>query len=90
MPAGFCRRLVRGYLLCHLSLITIHISDCRQFSDIYISQGSVATYVMCGGIFKYSAATKNILHRTKTHSAVIDRGVNPRLKYAERQLDVVL
>ena len=43
---------------------------------------------MCGGIFKYSAATKNILHRIKTHSAVIDRGVNPRLKYAERQLDV--
>jgi len=26
-----------------LSLITIHISDCRQFSDIHISQGSVAT-----------------------------------------------
>jgi len=45
---------------------------------------------MCGGIFKYSAATKNILHRIKTHSAVIDAGVNPRLKYAERQLDVVL
>jgi len=66
------------------------MSDYRQFSDIYISQGSVATYVMCGGIFKYSAATKNILHRIKTHSAVIDRGVNPRLKYAERQLDVVL
>ena len=26
----------------HFSLITIHISDCRQFSEIYISQGSVA------------------------------------------------
>ena len=27
-------------------------SDCRQFSDIHISQGSVATYLRCGGIFK--------------------------------------
>jgi len=34
-----------------LSLITIHISDYRQFSDIHILQGSVATYVTC--IFKY-------------------------------------
>jgi len=30
-------------LSCDLSLITIHISDYRQFSDFYISQGSVAT-----------------------------------------------
>ena len=36
-----------------LSLITMHISDCCQFSDIHISQGSVATYLRCGGIFKY-------------------------------------
>ena len=35
------------------SLITIHISDCCQFSDIHISQGNVATYLRCGGIFKY-------------------------------------
>jgi len=55
MPAGFRRRLVRGYVLCHLSLITIHISDCRQFSDIYISQGSVATYLRCGGIRNFVA-----------------------------------
>jgi len=40
-------------LPCHLSLITIHISDSHQFSDIHISQGSVATYSRCGGIFKY-------------------------------------
>jgi len=39
-----------------LSLITIHISDYHQFSDIHISQGSVATYVRCGGIFKYEFA----------------------------------
>jgi len=37
----------------NLSLITIHISDYRQFSDIHMSQGSVATYVRCRGIFKY-------------------------------------
>jgi len=40
-------------LSCDLSLDTIHISDYRQFSDFYISQGSVATYVRCGGIFQY-------------------------------------
>ena len=31
----------------------MHISDCCQFSDIHISQDSVATYLRCGGIFKY-------------------------------------
>jgi len=40
-------------LPCHLSLITIHISDCCQFSDIHISQASVATYLSCGGICTY-------------------------------------
>jgi len=40
-----------------LSLITIHISDCRQFSDIHISQGSVATYLRCGGVFKHEFVT---------------------------------
>ena len=40
-------------LSCDLSLITMHISACCQFSDIHISQGSVATYLRCGGIFKY-------------------------------------
>ena len=33
-------------------VITIHISDWRLFSDIHISQGSVATYLRCDGIFK--------------------------------------
>ena len=32
--------------------MTMHISDCCQFSDIHISKGSVATYLRCGGIFK--------------------------------------
>jgi len=40
-------------LPCHLSLITIHISDCCQFSDIHISQGSVAAYLRSGGILKH-------------------------------------
>jgi len=40
-------------LSCDLSLITIHISDCRQFSDIHISQGSAATYLRCGRIFNF-------------------------------------
>jgi len=31
----------------------MHISDFCQFSDIHISQGSVATYLRRGGIFKY-------------------------------------
>jgi len=44
-------------LSCDLSLITMHISDCCQFSDIHISQGSVTTYLRCGGIFKYSFIT---------------------------------
>jgi len=40
-------------LPCHLALITKHISDCHQFSDIHISQGNVAKYLRCIGIFKY-------------------------------------
>jgi len=41
-------------LNCDLSLITIHrpISDCCQFSDIHISQGSVETCFGCSGIVK--------------------------------------
>jgi len=31
----------------------MHISDCCQFSDIHISQGSVAINLRCGEIFKY-------------------------------------
>ena len=45
--------LCLAVLSCDLSLITMHIWDCCQFSDIHISQGSVATYWRCGGIFKY-------------------------------------
>ena len=42
---------------CNLSLITSLVGDCRLFSDINVSQGSVATHMMCGGIFnKYFAS----------------------------------
>jgi len=36
-----------------LPLITIPVPNCRLFSDINISQGSVATRLRCGGIFSY-------------------------------------
>jgi len=29
---------------------TVRVSDCSQYSDINISQGSVATRLRCGGI----------------------------------------
>jgi len=34
-------------------LITIPVSNCHLFSDINISQGSVAMWWRCGGIFSY-------------------------------------
>ena len=47
-------------VLCNLSLITTLVCDCHSFSDINVSQGSVATHMKCGGIFnKFIAA--NIL-----------------------------
>jgi len=36
-----------------LSLLTIPVSNCHLFSDINISQGSVATRLRCGGILSY-------------------------------------
>jgi len=40
-----------------LQLITVPVSNCRLFSDINISQGSVATRLRCGGIFSYHFTT---------------------------------
>ena len=37
-------------LSCVLLFITMHISDCHQFSDIHISQGSVTTYLRSDAI----------------------------------------
>jgi len=34
-------------------LITIPVSNCHLFSDVTISQGSVATRLKCGEIFSY-------------------------------------
>jgi len=43
-----------GYsAMCDLSLITISVSHCCLFSDINISQGSVAMHLRCGGIFSH-------------------------------------
>jgi len=42
----------------------MHISDCCQFSDIHISQGSVATYLRCGGIFKYEFVANLLMSLT--------------------------
>jgi len=37
-----------------LPLITIHVSNYHLFSDIKISQGSVATPFKCDGIIRYN------------------------------------
>ena len=37
-------------LRCNFSLITTIACDCRLFSDIIVSLGSVATHMRCGGI----------------------------------------
>jgi len=42
-------------LPCGLSLVTV--LDCCLFSDINISQGSVATYVRCGRLFNDNFTT---------------------------------
>ena len=41
-------------MIYDLSLITIPVSNCHLFSDISISQGSVATHLRCGGLFSYN------------------------------------
>jgi len=44
-------------VLCNLSLITALVCDCHSFSDISVSQRSVATHMKCGGMFnKFIAA----------------------------------
>jgi len=36
-------------VICDLQLITVPVSNCHSFSDINISQDSVATRLRCGG-----------------------------------------
>jgi len=48
-------------LPCDLSLITVYVSGCCCFSDINISQGSVATHLRGGGIFYYHFTTNLLL-----------------------------
>jgi len=40
-------------VICDLPLITILVLNCHLFSDITVSQGSVATRLRFGGIFSY-------------------------------------
>jgi len=47
-----------------LPLITIHVSNWHLFSDINISQGSVATRLSCGGIFRYHFTANLLLSLT--------------------------
>ena len=47
-----------------LPLITIPVSNCHLFSDINISQGSVATHLRCGGTFSYHFTANLSLSRT--------------------------
>jgi len=44
-----------------LSLITIHISDYRQFTNIHKSQGSVATYATCHSLSLASVKSRLLL-----------------------------
>jgi len=54
-----------------LPLIRILVSNCHLFSDITISQGSVATRLRCGGIFSYHF-TANISPRLYTSERIIE------------------
>ena len=47
-----------------LLLITIPVSNRHMFSDINISQGSVATHLRCGGIFSYHFTANLLLSLT--------------------------
>jgi len=47
---------------CDLSLCTIFISNCRLFSGINISQGSVATRLWCG-LFSYHFTANLLLNQ---------------------------
>jgi len=62
------RRKCLAVLSCDSSLITIRISDCRQFSDIHTSQRSVATYLRCGEMFKYQFVATLSLTLSWTHA----------------------
>jgi len=42
---------------CNLSLVAALACDYLSFSDINVSQGSVATHMRCGGIFTDTAAS---------------------------------
>ena len=62
---------------CNLLLITVLVCNCRSFSDVNVSQGSVATHMRCGGICnKYFAANllENLIVKKFENWLRINRG----------------
>jgi len=51
-------------MIYDLPLITTPVSTCHLFSDINISQGSVATHLRYGGIFSYHFTANLLLSPT--------------------------
>jgi len=47
-------------LMIYIGLVKVPVSNCRLFSDINISQGSVVTHLRCGGIYSQKF-TANLL-----------------------------
>jgi len=58
---------------CDLSLITVHVSGCCCFSDINISQGSVATHLRGGRIFYYRFTSNLLLRLSVKKNLKIDQ-----------------
>ena len=56
-PKSYCYAALR----CDASLFVNHVSSCFSFSDIHISQGSVAERLRCGGIFYFRSARDLLL-----------------------------
>jgi len=73
-------------LHCDLLLITIHISEWRHFSDIHISQGSVATCLRRGGM-EY---LKTILLGKSLVSCFSTHGMKQRSDWAIQIVDTQL
>jgi len=53
-----------SYVACDLSLITTSASDCRLFSDINNSQGTVPTHLGFGEVFKYHFIANSLMSLT--------------------------
>ena len=58
--------------IVHLSLITALVCDSRSFSDISVSQGSVATHVRRGGLFNKQFAANLLENQTVKNFSLSD------------------